>query len=428
MRRPSFLLILLPLVLALGGQPALAAPGPATSAAAKPPPDLATMVLVPADLNGRPDAAIGSGFRYALDFYSGGKAVAIKAAGYVGGYETLLAAPVANKELTWKVVAVLDEFRTAKGGAAGFDALTPPSDLPNVGTKTIGAESKLSVYDGTDPYDGSKPDHGYTLVFRVGQIVATIYVDDFSGKSPKVAEAEALGVILATRIKDGLAGGNPGPGFGNRALRLHVRAGSALQDNYYRLDGKDLFGTLYDDLPKGTPSFDASYLHATDVYFTGQNDTGEADSPTYYGRVARFSSNYWAAKYVKTYLTLSATGSDGWQHVKEIKDARDFGDQSHTATFSMPAGQGAPGPTIYGTVIVARNRATTVTVRVEAFKPVPVSLVEGLMTAQMKCLSTTTACAAVSVPTGFQKLHLTSRQQPAKELAWDGIDRSARSA
>lgn len=415
MRRIVSACVVLSLLALAGSQPAFAAPF-AFQTSADAPLDLATMVLVPSDLKNRKDAAIVSGARYTAADYSGQKATELKAAGDIAGYESWLATPGDAKARTWQVAVALDEFKSADGADSGFAALASGTSV--VTDQAMGDQAGIAPFDDKDPYDQSKPDKGYTLVFRVDRIIATIYVDDYTGKTPKASEAEALGRIVAGRIKNGLAGKLVGPGLSTRALRLDVPVVNTFQDNYYRLGGKNLFGTLYDDSPKGTPTFDESYPHATDVYFTGQNDTGDASSPSYFARMAHFSSNYWAAKYVKNYLTLSATGPAGWQHVKEIQGAKNFGDQSHTATFTIPAQKGAPGPTIYGTVIVARSGSTIVSIRVQAFKRVPVALIEGLMKTQMTCLRSTSPCPAVKVPAGMGSLHLSNSAAPGSRQAW----------
>ncbi len=416
MRRIISSCVVLMLLAGASAQPAFAASVPARQPSARAPLDLAALVLVPADLTGRPDAATVSGAHFTVADYSGQKAIEVKAAGHVGGYETWLATPGAAKDRTWQVAVALDEFTSADGGSAGFAALASGTSV--ITDQTIGDQAGISSFDDKDPYDESKPDKGYTLVFRVNRIVATIYVDEYTGKKPKASEAESLGKIVAGRIERGLANKSAGPGLGTRTLRLAVPMLNTFQDNYFRLGGKDVFGSFYGDQPKGTPTFDETYPHATDVYFAGQNDTGDASSPTYFARLARFTSNYWAAKYVKTYLTVTASGPAGWQHVKEIKDGKDFGDQSHTATFTLPAAQGAPGPTIYGAAIVARSGATIVAIRVQGFKRVPVALVEGLVAAQMKCLTATARCAALKVPAGMGDLHLADSSSLVNRLAW----------
>lgn len=415
MRRIVSACVVLMLLALASAQSTLATASPTPQASAGRPLDLAAMVLVPADLKGRHDAAIVSGAHYTVADYSGQKATDLKDAGDIAGYESWLASPGDAKDRTWQVAVALDEFKTVDGAGSGFAALASGTSV--ITDQAIGDQAGIAPFDDKDPYDESKPDKGHTLVFRVDRIVATIYVDDYTGKTPTSSEAESLGRIVASRIKNGLAGKLVGPGLSTRALRLDVPVANSFQDNYYRLDGKNIFGTLYRDVPKGAPTFDETYPHATDVYFTGQNDTGDASSPTYFARMARFSSNYWAAKYVKNYLTLSAAGPSGWQHVKEVKDAKDFGDQSHTATFSIPAEKGAPGPTIYGTVIVARSGSTAVSIRVQAFKRVPVALVEGLMKTQMTCLRSTASCAAAKVPAGMGSLHLSSSFAPGSHLA-----------
>jgi hypothetical protein len=120
--------------------------------------------------------------------------------------------------------------------------------------------------------------------------------------------------------------------------------------------------------------------------------------------MAGFTSTANAATWVKAYVANQARGASGWQHVKAVKDGKTFGDQSATATFTLPAAQGSPGPTWYGTVIVARWRGTAVAIVVEAFKPVPASLVESLMTTQMGCLKSTALCRSQKVPAGIQAL------------------------
>lgn len=401
MRRISLVCICVLGLVFGGGQVAAASTQTSTkgSSAAAAPLDLATMVLVPADLPAK-DAVVFSGARYFLDSYSGRKAIALRAAGYNGGFESWLGPEGNDRE--YQVAAALDEFKTVKGAMDGYEAFL--GSAPNVGTTTIGEESWLGAHQGADPYDNTRPDNGLILAFRINRIVATVYVDNFTAKKPSVAAAERLGTTLAARIKHTLARRPAEPGLSNRALRLNVPVESMYQDAYYRLAGRDRIGAYDANLPRGAQSFDTYYHGATDIYVSGQHVNDRPDTPSYALRMATFPKTYDAAKWVKTYLAINGKGPDGWRAIKERQGAKTFGDQSHVATYHYPAAKVDPGPTIYGTVIVARYGSVGVAVRIQAYQPVPVALVEALMTAQAKCLTSSALCPRTKVPAGLNDL------------------------
>lgn len=428
MRRISFVFVTLLLLTFGAGQTALAASSTASGSAK--PLDLGAMALVPADLKAHSDADIIAGSRYGLDAFDARTAASVKAAGFIYGMEQWLGPMgVSGTDRTWQVATYLDVFQSAKGAHAGFPAEKQTSGKL-VKTKTVGDESQVTFSgDQPDPNNQSKPDRGYGLVFRVGRVVATLFVDDYTGKSPKAADAEALARTLAARIGAVQSGKRATPGLSHAVLHFDEDGSYHLLDNYFRLDGKDQFNPRhYSSVSPQGPTFDQIYPHATDVYMAGQAIGDGADAPLYFNRLAHFTSRYWAAKWVKTYLAGAAKGPDGWQHVQEIKDARDFGDQSHTATFTLPAGTDAPGPTLYGTAIVARRGATAVAVRIVAYKKVPVSLVEGMMSAQLTCLASSSLCPLLKIPPAMKDLRLTSNALRPTRLAWHAVDRPTRAA
>jgi hypothetical protein len=55
-------------------------------------------------------------------------------------------------------------------------------------------------------------------------------------------------------------------------------------------------------------------------------------------------------------------------------------------------------------VIVARWGDVAISVRIEAYQPVPVKLVESLMAAQATCMTSTSSCAPIQEPDGLANL------------------------
>lgn len=263
------------------------------------------MFRAPADLTHHRDADQVDGWLYGIGEFSGPEAIAVKAAGFMHGNYQLLGPKATGtpKDWTWEVMTSIDLFKSAKGAHAGYRAEQYSSGQP-VKAKTIGDESHALRDDpGQDPENSNRPDHGYTFLFRVDRIVATLFVDRYDGTSPDATDAEALAHAFAERIKDVQTGKRKAPDLSLAALHFDLSDNLGIMDNYLRLDGKNLVSpSRYATLPAGDPTFDQIYPHATEVYWAGQNLVNRGVAPTYRARFATFTSRYWAAKWVKTYL------------------------------------------------------------------------------------------------------------------------------
>lgn len=391
MRRSLAFVAVLFLLLFSGGPHALAAP-PSTGTALAPPLDLATMMLIPADVK-RPHATMWSGGRFFTDSYLPPKAAKLKAAGNLGGFEQWIGPPTADRD--YQVASSLEEYKDAKGAAAGFVAFQGTGRTPVAGVKTIGDESVLFRTTGIDPYDPDRPDYGLILDFRIGRLVATIYVDSYTSTKPHAAEAIALGDIMAARIRKALAGDPTQPGLSNQAVRFKVDLKASFQDGYFRLNGEDRIG-WEGNLSEGQATFAQSYAGATNVLMVGQYVSMKKGAPWERVRLAQFPTSAAASSWVKDYERQSERAGNGWDNVKPIAGARTFGDESRTVTFQWTKGSGSSSTTVYGATIVARYGATAVIIRIEGYRPVPVALVEQMMAAQEKCLQSTANCPRVT--------------------------------
>lgn len=391
MRRLCVLVLCFMVAALSGGGGAAAQGGTPAAAPTAAPLDLATMVLVPADVK-RPRATIVSGSRYFLDSYSAREAAALRAVGDQGGFVQWLGTSATASD--YLVGSALDEFRNSKGAATGFSLIRQSG--PGVsGVKRIGDESALYRGTTTDPSDPSRTDHMLTLYIRVGRLVGTIEIDDYTGAKPHAAEAVALGETMIARIRHVLAGDPTKPGLSNRAVRFKTSLSASFQDGYYRLDGKDRIG-WQGNLPKGQPTLAETFPGATDVFLVGQGASEDAGAPWERVRLVQFPSSTAASSWLKEYLSIAERGPTGWRQVKRVTGARTFGDQSQTVTFQWPAAKGEPGRTVYGAAITTRYGALAVSVRIEAYQPVPVTLAENLMAAQATCLKSTGNCPRVT--------------------------------
>ena len=77
------------------------------------------------------------------------------------------------------------------------------------------------------------------------------------------------------------------------------------------------------------------------------------------------------------------------------------------------AAPGAPGKTGYGTAIIARYGALAVSVRIEAYRPVPVALVQSLMATQQQCLTFSGNCPRVTPSPALLQLTVASANRSA---------------
>lgn len=393
MRRLSVLCLCL-VVAALGGSGVATASSQTGTPVAAPvtaPLDLATMVLIPADVK-RPHAAIVGGSRYFLDSYSRREAAALEAAGDQGGFIQWLGTSATASD--YLVGSALDEFTDSTGASTGFSMLRQ-SGAAVSGIKTIGDESALYRGTTTDPNDPGRTGHMLTFYLRVGRLVGTIEIDDYTGAKPHAAEAVGLGQTMVARIRHVLAGDPTRPGLSNRAVRFKAPASTSFQDGYYRLAGTDRIG-WQGDLPKGQPTFDETFPGATNVLLVGQNASTDVGAPSERVRLVEFPAAMAASAWLRRYVSIAERGSGGWQQVKPVAGAKAFGDESQTVTFQIPAASGAPGKTIYGAAVITRYGALAVSLRIQAFRPVPVKIVDDLMAAQAKCLKSTGNCPRVT--------------------------------
>lgn len=390
MRRSLAFVAVVFLMLFSGGPPALAAPSTSVEKAA--PLDLATMMLIPADVK-RPQATIWGGGRFFTDSYLPAKAAKLKAAGNLGGFEQWIGPKTADRD--YQIASSLEEYKDATGAAAGFVAFQGTGRTPVAGVKTIGDESVLFRTTGSDPYDSSRPDYGLILDFRIGRLVATIYVDSYTSAKPHAAEALALGDIMAARIRKALAGDPTQPGLSNQAVRFKVDLKASFQDGYFRLNGEDRIG-WEGDLAEGQATFAQVYADATNVLMVGQYVSMKNGAPWERVRLVQFPTSAAASSWIKDYERQSERAGNGWDNVKPVAGARTFGDESRTVTFQWTKGSGSSSRTVYGATIVARYGATAVIIRIEGYRPVPVALVEQMMATQAKCLKSTANCPRVT--------------------------------
>lgn len=391
MRRLSVLLLCLVVAALSGGGDAAGQAGTPAAAPTTAPLDLATMVLIPADVK-RPHVTIVSGSRYFLDSYSAREAAALKAAGDQGGFVQWLGTSATTSD--YLVGSALDEFTTSKGASTGFSTIRQSGPGVN-GVKTIGDESALYRGTTTDPSDPSRTDHLLTLYIRVGRLVGTIEVDDYTGAKPHAAEAIALGEAMVARIKHVMAGDPTRPGLSNRAVRFKTSLSASFQDGYYRLNGKDRIG-WQGNLPKGQPTLGETFPGASDVFLVGQGASAKAGAPWERVRLVQFPSSTAASAWLTEYVSIAERGPSGWKDVKDVSGAPAFGDQSQVITFRYAAAPGMPGKTVYGAAIIARFGALAVSYRIEAYRTVDVKIAENLMATQAKCLKATGNCPRVT--------------------------------
>jgi hypothetical protein len=396
MRRPFFRLVLvLAALLAPLGNVGLAAPPPRTSPAAAL--DLAAMVLFQPDLN-NPDAWIKNGTSYGTDAWSGQAREHLESAGYLHGIQVSFSTTPYPKE-DFLIYSFADEFKNADGAADGITVLEDVNGATiETGTRTIGDESELLRWSGTDENSG-RPMHELIEVFRVGRLTGAVDLLDFSLRDPAIAQVEALSDIAVARLRAGLAGESTGPGLGARIVHYNLNWDLTFRDGYMRLGGKPMYGK--DDVAAGPPGFDQFYAGATDVYFFGQSLNSKPDAPSTAWRVASFDTEAAASAWAANYIPLNETGDGAWTVDSQPNDVQ-IGDDTHIATYHLAAGANAPKPTIDGAIVVARFGTLGVAARLQGFAPVSAKIVEALMTAEAACLSAgALPCAAIAPPTNL---------------------------
>ncbi|HEY7030586.1 MAG TPA: hypothetical protein VH482_04615 [Thermomicrobiales bacterium] len=346
---------------------------PATSPGATPVPadtlDLPAMSLEPSDLDqaGLADLGITYGGFATLDFAARGYAEVrggdtpknvdrysglLGDAGWQTSHVNYFASPNPDQpgEFTQRLRTAVTQYADADGATRAFDALTDTGEITAYSVEVIPWEGDMPHadqavlwrYDSTRKATGA-PLHALELDLRLGNLTASVTLDDFRGQKPSIAVVESLTADLLRRIETVQASGEPG--LSASALRFALPTDTASYDNYARLDEE--WTRYYGETPDHLKQRLSIYPDLPDIYvvyqYLGFDESDEAAVITFRSYIYPFDS----ASAASTWMAKATEGAT------PVADAPTFGDESFTfaCTCDESPGAGQPAPTGFGAVI-----------------------------------------------------------------------------
>ncbi len=432
--RPTRRLLALPIVLLLL-VPAVAQAQVATPVASPTPElplDLAAMSLTPADLEtiGWANAAVGASslrdLAAEIDLLAYDPKLAplqasyrerLTAAGLRHRYANTLfqiAVPLqttgngsyqSDRIVTTGVV----DYATAAGAAAGFalteDESYDPSLHDVVSIRRFGDQSEVTR--GVDP---STAVPWLNLTFQLGNLVADVWLTDYTVAEPDLASVETLAELLHDRIERILAGG--APNLSTRILRLHPITGQIWWnysvDRFSRIDGQlaSSYWSLIDALTTAATPQAQTLEGGTDPFTGARYDFAAYITndpwllPPTSGQVTALSS-------FNSSLTDDGTAETAAEHLALLR--RDYSAIPDPTRFSLVPGAPTFGDESFTAKLIFNGRLNyyivarlgSIIASVYVFapdRPTAVAAVESLMTAQLACIQSLNRCEPLPMP------------------------------
>jgi len=386
-------------------------------------PDIAAMILAPADL---PEAGYGleSGVRLGIVdeatgvvAYRGGESVAgptadvaarLSVAGWQARYAAALAlpSPTDPSRIDRRIVTYVTSYADPAGAALGFDfledeaAILTAADIP--GSRTIGEQSEITQDSGVIS-DTGEPFRSLDLTFRTGNLTAGVLIYDNRNITPQVGELEALADILLARMQATLATG--GSGLGARALRLDGDADTIPfhDEAYERRDGTTV--PYVAEPPDLLAAREVQYGVATDVYTVYQalvsGDIEPDDDPYLVLRLYRFADDAAATGWLAALPDQLRSQPDGYIEITPLVGGLAAGDESLSLAYAFNA---ANGLVTQGYLIAVRVGPVVARVQIDSLPPPPFTAIQALAETQALCLSDATGweCPdSVDIPTAL---------------------------
>jgi len=292
----------------------------------------------------------------------------------------------------------LTEFEDEDGAEVGYDLLRDGNAssgfLPVSGADDIGDDSSVTRA-ATTASDG-RPLNYLDVVFRVGPVVAEIYIAEYSDNDPDLETISALAESVADRLED--AEPPAEPGLSQRSLFIFGDGVRTSYNYYNRLADQQIS-------PSGTTaaqtrSDDRFYSDAgvIDVYLVVQSmELADADDGalSYFLYLYRFEDEQNASAALEDWTQIWADSpSTGYEDVAEVRDAATIGDKStvFSQIFAPADGDDLDGFRTYflvGDTIVSLIMHAVPGVDEDAFVDVA--------NAAADCIGADEPCAALSV-------------------------------
>lgn len=358
--------------------------------------------------------------------------------GWRAGYTVTMGSPRRDdpNEQSAVVLAAVDVHGGSEGASQALAAFTDPAMLTEGDAeeialrKTVGDEARLLRVQGRNETTGQAYD-ALLLSIREGNLGLGVALFDLSGQAPDQATVEALGARLLERSR------KQAPGLSSRTLRLTGDGVTLAYERYAYLDGESVLtygaavaaataatpvSTLDEATPVGSPT---RFPIAPNVYRAHQSigDLGGASVPDFDVQLGRFSDPSEASAGLAGYRAEldDYPSFDGFALV-----AAPAGDESFTVLWTARL----EGVTLrgYGSYVRVGSEVATIYVTAPGNAP-PLAVIEDLTRAQVECLRTTGACAALPAPPalipGAELPNATPVASPASTEAGTPVEGSA---
>ena len=288
------------------------------------------------------------------------------------------------------ITAYADENGASDGLDLLHDVLVALDYRKARGAELIGDESFAlrHVIDATRTSLGQEQ---LDLIFRVGNLVAELYMSDYSGDQPALETGQTLADLLVDRMTDPTDA--PGHGLATRVLRL---AGDGVLSNagyYLRLDGDEAgsFGQSLAKVRDADQDFDE--MGVRDVFYTRQTAAPTGSSGDFLEYTVVFAQFTNESDAIATMDEALAAPSDlprsAGPSSSRVRRAAEIGDQTTSKVYAAEreAGQTADGFTItfrLANVIAVMNVASVEGVSQHAAEALAVQIAD-CMRAEAPC-------------------------------------------
>jgi outer membrane protein assembly factor BamB len=322
-------------------------------------------------------------------------------AGWQRGQQVTLGVVKADdpNQISAGVTSMMVQFADADGAAKGFTLLEDETGIKDVtiqrAGRVVGDQSQITI-DRHLAHDPTQPQVNVDLTFRTGNMVATVFLTNFSSTTPDTSKLEPLATTLLQRVQ-AVQAGTAGPGLSLRVTRLGGEGIVTYSDHYDRIGAVTLpyAGETTTATTARDDSFQANSV--TDDYYVSQT-SGSTDNDQYILYtldVQQFSDEQTATTWLQN--TPSAFIAQPGTGVKaaQVSGAATVGDGSAMVSYSYAR---SDKTTAAGYSMYLRVGSVGATVQLDGVPNVSRSAVEQLATDQAACLANGPCLQPVSLP------------------------------
>jgi hypothetical protein len=322
-------------------------------------------------------------------------------AGWLRGQQVTLGVAKADdpNQISAGVTSMMVQFADADGAAKGFALLEDETGIENVtiqrAGRVVGDQSQITI-DRHLANDPTQPQVNVDLTFRIGNMVAAVFLTNFSSTTPDTSTLQPLATTLLQRVK-AVQAGSAGPDLSLRVARLGGEEIVTYSDHYDRIDSVTLpyAGETTTATTARDDSFQANSV--TDDYYVSQTSgSTDTDAYTLYTLdIQQFSDDQAATNWLRdtpaAFVAQPGTGVKAAQ----VAGAAAVGDGSAMVSYSYAR---SDKTTAAGYTMYLRVGSVGATVQLDAVPNVSQSAVEQLAADQAKCLANGPCLQPVSLP------------------------------